>query len=130
MTDEQKPSGSIGENEILEELKKIRTILEPKPAPSPPKGFVNEFKQFLEQYKVLGLAVAFILGLYLGALVQALVVDLLMSIVDFAIPGVKWQNLDVGPFAVGSFLGALITFLVVAVVIFLIVKITARMGIK
>ncbi len=64
------------EDEILEELRQIRKLLEPKPSPPPPekpKGLWQEFIDFISKYKVVGLAVAFILGLYLGNLVQALV---------------------------------------------------------
>ena len=45
---------------MLKELKQIRELLAAKPAPPPPppKGMWNEFKDFLEQYKVMGLAVA------------------------------------------------------------------------
>lgn len=82
------------ENDILEELKKIRSLLEPKPAPPPPpsKGLLNQLKDFFSQYKVLGMAVAFILGLYLGALVQALVTDILMPIIQYATPPVFHGN--------------------------------------
>ena len=55
------------EDEILAELKKISAALEKAPPPVPPKGFVNEFKDFLSKYKIFGLAVAFILALYCGA---------------------------------------------------------------
>ncbi len=126
-------SSDKGSNGILDELRKIRELLEPKPAPPappPPKGFMKEFKAFLEQYKVMGMAVAFILGLYLGTLVQSLVIDLIMPIIDIVIPGVSWQEIRVGPFLIGSFLGALITFLIVALVIFIIVKLTSKFGIK
>ena len=121
------------EDEMLNELKSIRMLLEPKPAPPappPPKGMMNEFKAFIETYKVMGMAVAFILGLYIGALVQALVNDLIMPIIQFATPGVVWEAISVGPFRVGHFIGSLITFLIVAFVIFIMVKITQRMGIK
>jgi large conductance mechanosensitive channel len=120
------------EDQMLEELQKIRQLLEPKPppaAPPAPKGMWNEFRAFLSQYKVMGLAVAFILGLYLGTLVQALVNDLIMPIITIATPNVSWESIVFGPFRVGAFIGALITFLIVAFVIFLLVKITKRWGI-
>ena len=69
------------ENEMLEELKEIRKLLTPAPAAQPPKGLKNEFLTFLSNYKVLGLAVAFILGIYLGAVVKALVTDLILPII-------------------------------------------------
>ena len=79
------------EDEMLEELKKIRTLLEPKPAPvaPAPKGLWAEFIDFLSKYRVMGLAVAFIIGIYLGALVQALVTDLIMPFIGLVIPGLE-----------------------------------------
>ncbi|MBO3755344.1 MAG: MscL family protein [Candidatus Brockarchaeota archaeon] len=121
------------EDEIIEELRKIRQLLEPKPAPPAPpapKGLIAEFKAFISKYKVLGMAVAFILGLYLGALVQALVNDLIMPIIELATPDVAWEQVAVGPFRIGHFTGALITFLIVAFVIFLLVKATSKIGIE
>ena len=128
------------DDEILAELRKIRELLTPAAAPAtppPPKGFVGEFKSFLSTYKVLGLAVAFILGLYLGQLVQGMVNDLIMPVVSFAtgstgptqtcngstVPVPAWQCISAGPFLIGQFLGTLITFIIVALVIFLIVKV-------
>jgi len=75
------------EDKMLEELKRIRELLEPKPTPPPPKGVWKEFMDFLSKYKVMGLAVAFIMGLYLGALIQALVTGLIMPAIGVAIPG-------------------------------------------
>jgi len=120
------------EDKMLEELRRIRQLLEPKPTPPtpPPKGLWKEFMDFISKYKVMGLAVAFIFGIYVGALVKALVDDFIMPIIQLATPGIQWEAVEVGPFRVGHFIGALITFLIVAFVIFLIVKITKRWGIE
>jgi len=120
------------EDKMLEELKRIRELLEPKPTPPPPKGLWNEFMDFLSKYKVMGLAVAFILGIYLGALVQALVTHLIMPIITLVLPPDLSLDIQVGSaiFKVGSFIDALITFIIVALAIFLIVKITKRFGIE
>jgi len=125
----------VKEEEMLEELKKIRMLLETKPPPPPPKGMWAEFKAFLENYKVLGLAVAFIMGLYLGNLVQSLVQDLLLPAIGLAIPGLEDLSTYAVPvgnqiFGVGNFLVYLITFIIVAFVIFIIVKVTKKWGIK
>lgn len=111
------------DDEILAELQKIRELLtKPPPAPKP-KGFWPEFKTFLTEYKVLGLAVAFILGLYLGSLVKALVSDLILPVVDFALPpGSNFNTYKVSVFGVGDFINNLLTFLIVALVIFIIVR--------
>lgn len=127
----------VKEEEMLKELKQIRELLAAKPAPPPPapKGLWNEFKAFLENYKVMGLAVAFILGLYLGLLVQSMVSDLIMPIIGLALPGIdnlSTLKIPVGSqeFGVGGFLVALITFIIVAFVIFILVRITKKWGIK
>jgi len=128
----------VENDEVLEELRRIRTLLEPKPAPPsppPPKGLWAEFMDFLSKYKVMGLAVAFIIGVYLGALIQALVADLIMPIIGLAIPGLanladyKFQ-VSSQYFTIGHFLAALITFIIVAFVIFILVKITKKWGIE
>ncbi len=122
------------EDEILVELKKISAALEKAPPPVPPKGFVNEFKDFLSKYKVLGLAVAFILGVYLGLLVLALVKDFIIPLLGLAIPGMAnlatySASVMSQVFGVGDFLVALITFIAVALIVFIIVKVAKRMKI-
>jgi len=124
------------EDEMLKELKQIRELLAAKPAPPPPppKGLWNEFKSFIESYKVMGLAVAFILGVYLGLLVQSLVSNLVMPIIGLALPGMENLSTLIVPvgnqeFGIGAFLVALITFIIVAFVIFILVKVTKRWGI-
>jgi len=125
------------QEKMLEELRKIREALQPKPSPPPekPKGLWGEFIDFLSKYKVMGLAVAFIMGLYLGGLVNALVKDLIMPIIGLALPGLgnlSTYTVSVAnqQFGIGDFLVALITFVIVAFVIFLLVKVTKRFGIE
>ena len=120
--------------EILAELQKIRELLTPKPAPPAPpepKGISAEFTSFLKNYKVLGLAVAFILGVYLGMLVQALVKDLILPVIGIPLSSIgnlsTYQVVfDSQTFSIGDFLIAVITFIIVAFVIFLIVKLAKR----
>jgi large conductance mechanosensitive channel len=126
------------EDKMLEELKRIRELLEPKPpppTPPAPKGIWNEFIDFISKNKVMGIAVAFILGLYIGAVVQALVTDIIMPIIGLIVPGMNdlasLQFKVVNQiFGVGHFLAALITFIIVALVVFLIVKSTKKWGIE
>jgi large conductance mechanosensitive channel len=120
-------------DEMLEELRKIRELLTPAAAPPKPKGMKNEFMTFLEQYKVLGLAVAFIIGLYLGNVVQALVKDIILPPISFVLGaggGSAFETAVIGPFLVGDFALAVITFLIVALVIFLIVKMATKWGLN
>jgi len=118
------------EDAILEELRGIHRLLTP-PSPAPKaKGLLNEFKFFLTEYRVMGLAVAFIMGIYLGALVKSLVDNLVMPLVSLVMPGVDWTTIAFGQFLVGKFIGDLITFIIIAFVIFILIKITTRIGIK
>ena len=117
--------------EMLEELREIRKLLTPAPAPEPPSNILAEFKDFISKYKVLGLAVAFILGLQLAALVQTLVSALIMPIVEIFLPAdTPWETITFGVLRVGEFFGALLTFIIVAFVIFLIMKIAVKVGIE
>jgi large conductance mechanosensitive channel len=119
------------EDEMLVELRKIREAVEKAPPPTPPKGLWNEFKDFLSKYKIFGLAIAFIIALYLGTLVQALVKDLLLPAIGLAIPGINnLSTATAGPFTYGDFLVALITFLIVALIAFLAVKVVKRWKIE
>jgi len=123
------------EDEILAELKKISAALEKAPPPTPPKGFVNEFKDFLSKYKIFGLAVAFILALYAGTLIQALVKDFIIPLLGLIIPGMSdlasySASLMSQVFGIGDFLVALITFVIVALVVFVIVKVAKKWHIE
>ncbi len=81
---------------------------------------------FLKKYQVIGLAVAFIIGAASTKLVTALVNDIIMPIVGALVPGGDWRAsvFEAGPvkFLVGDFVGALIDFFIIAIVVFAIVK--------
>lgn len=119
------------ENDILEELKKIREALVPKPQPAAPepKGVVSEFKEFIGRAGVLGLAIGFIMGAAIGKVVTALVTDIIMPIPGAFFEGGDWRKATVEipiangmKFGIGDFVGVLIDFFIVAVVIFIIAK--------
>ena len=115
------------EEKMIEELVKIKELLTPKPAPPPPKNFREDFKAFLKKYKVFGMAVAFIMGIYVGNVIQAIVDDLIMPLVELALPAeLAWEDWVLGPIRLGHFLGTLLTFFIVALVIFLLVKLFAK----
>lgn len=120
---------------MLEELKKIREAVEPKPAPpppppAPPKGFREEFMEFLNKYGVVGLAIAFIIGGAAGRLVTALVADFLMPILGLVVPQGDWRNATFWIFKVGDFVGALIDFVIIALIVFVLMKQLSKTGLK
>jgi large conductance mechanosensitive channel len=90
------------------------------------QGFNKEFMDFLQKYQVIGLAVAFVIGTAATKLVNSTVADVIMPIIAVIIPGGDWRIavFQVGPikFLLGDFVGALIDFTIIAMVIFIIVK--------
>jgi large conductance mechanosensitive channel len=83
---------------------------------------VGEFKAFLKEYGVIGLALGVIIGAKAGELVTAIVDGLLMPVVGMLMPGGDWQKLAVGPFQIGIVIAALIKFIVVAYFVFYLSK--------
>ena len=124
------------QEKMLEELRKIREAVEPKPAPPPPppKGFMEEFMNFLNKYGVIGLAIAVIIGGAAGSLVSALVSDILMPVVTFFIPGGGWREAVwiLGPIqlSIGHFTGVLIDFLIMAMIVFVLMRQLEKTGLK
>jgi len=122
---------------ILAELQLLRKGLvkpeeeaEPEEEKKRVRKLVDEFIVFIKKYRVFGVAVAFIMALYTGALIQAIVDDLLLPILSY-IPGLEtWATFQAGPFLIGHFVSATITFLLVALVVFIIIKIAGKIGIE
>ena len=79
--------GYVTRNEMLEELLKLGEAVSPKPPAPPPKGRLAEFKYFLGKAGVIGLAIGFIMGNYIGKVVSALVQVVIMPIPGAMISG-------------------------------------------
>ncbi|MFA4861397.1 MscL family protein [Methanoregula sp.] len=90
------------------------------------EGFSKEFMDFLQKYQVIGLAVAFVIGTAATKLVNSTVSDIIMPVIAVLIPGGNWREavFQIGPvkFLLGDFVGAIIDFVIIAVVIFVLVK--------
>jgi large conductance mechanosensitive channel len=93
-------------------------------------GFAKEFMDFLNEYKVIGLAIAFIMGIAATTLIKSLVDNIIMPIVTPMIPGGAWKTatLVLGPIVlgIGAFVGDLINFIILALVVFLIAKVILK----
>lgn len=117
--------------EILEELRNIREAVSPNHVPPETlrKGVWAEFLDFIGKAGVLGLAVGFIMGSYIGKVISALVSDIIKPI-PRAFVGSRDRRkatlqLPVGNgmnFAVGDSVGVLVDFTIVSIVIFFIAK--------
>ena len=89
------------------------------------KRLKNEFLEFLKEYKVLSLAIAFIMGGASTSLVSSLVNDVIMPIFQ-PLMSSNWKEaiLAIGPVQIvyGAFLAQLVNFLILALVVFLVTK--------
>ena len=91
------------------------------------KSFIKEFKEFISKGNVLDLAIGVVIGGAFQAIVNSLVNDVIMPIVGALIGGLDFSNiaLSLGGDAkimIGNFLQAIVNFLIVAFVLFLVVK--------
>ena len=115
--------------EMLEELKGIRAELPPKPAPpasEKPIGFFAGFIDFLESKGIVGLALAVIIGGALGKVVSSLVENILMPIISVVIPG----EIGVQKVQYGLFIGSLIDFIIISIVVYGLMKQVEKVGLK
>ena len=87
---------------------------------------VSEFKEFIMKGNVLDMAVGVIVGGAFGSIVSSLVDDVLGPIIGLIIGGLDFSKLSFGigdaQIMIGNFIQAIINFLIVALVIFAIVK--------
>ena len=81
---------------------------------------VSDFRKFLLKQNIVSLAIAVVVGAALQVLVKAFVDSFIMPIVGVITPGGEWQKMTLGigsvQFGVGSFLAALLNFLIVGFV--------------
>jgi large conductance mechanosensitive channel len=90
------------------------------------KHFLDEFKAFVSQGNVLGLAVGVIIGAAFGAIINSLVGDLIMPLLGIVTGGVNFTGLSIdfndAHFTYGNFIQAVVNFLLIALVVFFLVK--------
>lgn len=90
------------------------------------KKFLEEFKAFALRGNVMDLAVGVIIGGAFGAITTSLIDDLLMPLIGIIAGGVDLGGLSVtvggAVLAYGSFLAAVVNFLLIALVVFWLVK--------
>lgn len=99
------------------------------------KGIVSEFKEFITRGNVMDMAVGIIIGGAFTAIVNSLVNDLLMPVIGVLFGGIDFSTLkyvvraadeaagiEEAAIKYGSFIQAIVNFLLIAIVIFLLVR--------
>ena len=94
------------------------------------KKFFEEFKEFINQGNVMDLAVAVVIGTAFTAIVNSVVSDLIMPLISLVTGGIDFSDMkiplgtgpDAAAFTYGNFINAVIQFLIIALVVFLLIK--------
>ena len=94
------------------------------------KAFMKEFKEFIAKGNVMDMAVGIIIGGAFTAIVNSLVNDILMPVLSLLTGGLDFSSLcivlgegeDAATFNYGAFIAAVINFLLIALVIFILIK--------
>lgn len=91
---------------------------------------LKEFRDFIAKGNVMDMAVGIIIGAAFTAIVTSLVEDLVNPLLGIVIGGIDFSSISFGlgdaQFMVGNFINAVIKFLIVAWVVFLLVKMVNR----
>jgi large conductance mechanosensitive channel len=101
---------------------------------------IVDFRGFLTKTNALALAVGVIIGGAVGSVVSALAADILMPIVGLFLPGGSWREAKIvlksttdaagkiteSAVLYGHFIGTLVDFLIISLVLFLIVRTLVR----
>ena len=89
-------------------------------------GFAKEFKEFIARGNAMDMAVGVIIGGAFGAIVTSLVDDIISPIIGMVTGGIDFSSLAVtvgsANLTYGNFIMAVINFLIIALVIFSMVK--------
>ena len=87
---------------------------------------IKEFKEFISRGNVIDLAVGVIIGGAFGKIVTSLVDDIIMPIIGIIIGGLDFSQLSVSvgeaTIGYGSFIQNIVDFFIIALCIFLIIK--------
>ena len=86
----------------------------------------KEFKEFISKGNVIDMAIGLVMGSAFTAIVSAVVDGILMPIISGLTAGVDYEDLTVNFFGskllIGSVINAIITFLIISLFLFIIVK--------
>jgi len=83
---------------------------------------IKEFKEFVNRGNVMDLAIAVIIGTAFQNIVNSIVNDLIMPLIALLGGWAKLDDLRLGPFNYGKLVANILHFLIVAFVLFLVVK--------
>ncbi len=102
--------------------------------PAPTKSFIQEFFDFLKTFGIIGLAIAFVIGLAVSRLVTSFVQDIINPTVGLFLPAsLEKMSANVttisggsSQFKYGDLIANIIDFLIIALIVFIAYKILSK----
>ena len=95
------------------------------------KSLIREFKVFIERGNVVDLAVGVVIGSAFSKIVSSVVDDLLMPIIGVILGGLDFSNLSIkigdSVIKYGSFINNVINFFIIAICVFILVKLINKL---
>jgi len=82
---------------------------------------IKGFREFILRGNVIDLAIAVVIGAAFGAVVTALVEDIITPLIGAIFTQPDFSAIMLGPLKFGSFINALLTFLIIAAVVYFLV---------
>jgi large conductance mechanosensitive channel len=90
---------------------------------------MRDFQEFALKGNVVDLAIAVIIGGAFGKIITSFVQDVIMPLINplIAFAGTDWRELTIPPgIKIGSFLGAVVDFIIIAFILFLAIRALAK----
>ncbi len=95
------------------------------------KKFIEDFKAFISRGNVIDMAVGIIVGTAFTAIVKSLVDDVIMPVIGIITGGIDFTSLSVSVgdanITYGNFIQAIISFLIIAFVVFCMIKLISKL---
>jgi large conductance mechanosensitive channel len=89
-------------------------------------GFIKEFKEFAVKGNMMDMAIGIIIGAAFGKIISSLVTDVIMPPIGLLLGGIDFKSLVIkigtATMTIGNFINAIIDFVIIAFVIFLMIK--------
>ncbi len=89
-------------------------------------GFIEEFKAFALKGSVLDLAIGIVIGAAFNKIVESLVSDVIMPIIAMIFGAPDFSSIVLGQIKIGSFITSVVNFLIIALSVFVALKVIMR----
>ncbi len=89
-------------------------------------GFIEEFKAFALKGSVLDLAIGIVIGASFNKIVESLVADVIMPIIAMIFGAPDFSALVIGQIKIGNFITSVVNFLIIALSVFVALKVIMR----